>query len=390
MSFELLVSASAGEQVAPPCPHFGPCGGCQYQMLAYEAQLRLKREALRKTLHDAGVTALPELSAHAGEPYGYRNRIRLRLLRTGGLLRFGYNAAAGDPLAIDLCLIAAPALWTVAQGILAAAAADRDAAFWLDAASEVELFCNHDQTQVQVTLLCAPRTKAIGGSLERALAAFRAHTPAGIELAGAGAVASDLRTGPTGRVLAAAGSAGLAYRVLDETYWITRGGFFQVNRFLAGTLVQLAATGRSGQLAWDLFAGVGLFSRVLARSFAQVIAVEANAAASADNRAALAKIGAAHRAVESTALDFLRGAVLQRERPELVVLDPPRAGAGVEACELLARLGPRTIVYVSCDPATLARDLGVLQKHYRISGLAMVDLFPQTAHVETVAVLDRL
>jgi 23S rRNA (uracil1939-C5)-methyltransferase len=89
--------------------------------------------------------------------------------------------------------------------------------------------------------------------------------------------------------------------------------------------------------------------------------------------------------VGETTLAFLRKAVVQRERPELIVLDPPRAGAGHEACELLARLAPREIVYVSCDPTTLARDLGVLlAAGFSVSELHMIDLFPQTYHLETV------
>ncbi len=368
-----------------PCPHFGVCGGCQLQDVAYEAQLAAKRVRLAEMLGAAGVGELPEIAVHAGEAYGYRNRIRLRVVRRGDGFALGYNAVQGEPMAIGTCLIAAPELWAAAQSLLAAVA-DRDAGDWLATASEVELFANHDLTQMQLTLLCAPRTKLKGESFVRAFAAFRAQAPA---LVGAGAIAADLRTGPTGRVLAAAGAAGLAYRVGAESYWITRGGFFQVNRFLVERLVGLVTDGRGGELAWDLFAGVGLFSRVLARRFARVTAVEANPAASADNRVALAKIGLGHAAVTATTVEFLRRAAVERERPELVVLDPPRAGAGLEACALLVRLLPRTVVYVSCDPGTLARDLAVLQGEYRMAALHLVDLFPQTAHLETVAVLER-
>jgi 23S rRNA (uracil1939-C5)-methyltransferase len=376
-------------RVAPPCPHFGPCGGCQYQDVAYQEQLRGKRGLLANTLRAAGLNNRPEIAVHAAEPYGYRNRIRMRVLRTGAAFDLGYNAASGDPLAISTCLIAAPALWAAAQSLLAAAA-DRDAAQWLAAAGEVELFANHDLTQVQVTLLCAPRTNLKAESFARALAAFQAHAPQGVAIVGAGAIAADLRSRPTGRTLAAAGAAGLAYRVGDESYWITRGGFFQVNRFLVNELVQLVADGRAGALAWDLYAGVGLFSRVLARSFTQVTAVEANPTASADNRSALAKLSYAHTAVTAATLDFLRRAVLERDRPELIVLDPPRAGAGLEVCALLARVAPQTIVYVSCDPATLARDLAaLLLPQFRLTALHLLDLFPQTAHLETVAVLER-
>jgi len=381
-----VIPASA--KVAAPCPHFGPCGGCQYQDVAYAEQLLGKRDLLADTLRSAGLGELPEIVVHSAEPYGYRNRIRLRVLRAADGFALGYNAASGDPLAITVCLIAAPALWAAAQSLLVAVAADRDAAAWFAAASEVELFANHDLTQVQLTLLCAPRTNLKGDSFARALVAFQAHAPLGLAIVGAGAIAADLRSGPTGRALAAAGLAGLTYRVGEESYWITRGGFFQVNRFLVDELVEVVTQGRSGELAWDLYAGVGLFSRVLASGFARVTAVESNATTSADNRSALAKVGAAHTAVTANTLDFLKQVVLERDRPELVVLDPPRAGAGLEVCGLLGRIAPQTVVYVSCDPGTLARDLAVLGQ-YRVKELHLFDLFPQTAHLETVAVLER-
>jgi 23S rRNA (uracil1939-C5)-methyltransferase len=347
----------------------------------------MKRSALADAIVAVGVAEPAEIAIHAGEPYGYRNRIRLRILRSGAALQLGYNAAAGDPMAIHTCLIAAPELWSAAQSLLAAAANQSDALQWLSAASEVELFANHDLTQLQLTLLCAPRTRLQTGSLERAFSAFQLHAP--VAIAGMGAVAADPRTGPTGRVLATAGAAGLNYRVHDEIYWITRGGFFQVNRFLIAELVRLVTSGRSGSLAWDLFAGVGLFSRVLARSFTQVTAVEANPIASADNRAALERISPTHQAVTSTTLSFLERAVLERDRPGLIVLDPPRAGAGLDACALLKRIAPETIVYVSCDPTTLARDLAALAPVYTIARMHMFDLFPQTSHLESVAVLVR-
>jgi 23S rRNA (uracil1939-C5)-methyltransferase len=207
------------------------------------------------------------------------------------------------------------------------------------------------------------------------------------------AAAFDPRTGPTGRMIAEAGAPGLNYRVLDETYWITRGGFFQINRFLLETLVELVCNNadqpRSGSLAWDLFAGVGLFSRVLARSFVRITAVESNPTAVADLRAALTKAGSSSVVYESTTLDFLHRAILDRDRPELIVLDPPRAGVGLEACELLNRIAASSIVYVSCDPTTLARDLTALQPFYSIRALHLVDLFPQTFHLETIAILER-
>jgi 23S rRNA (uracil1939-C5)-methyltransferase len=374
--------SAAGESVAARCVHFGACGGCQLQNVAYDLQLRRKRATLVEALEHAGVLDVPEVAVHAGEPWGYRNRVRLRLRRVGEELRVGYNVAGrAEFLPVTMCPIAAPALWETAQALLALAARAPDAAAWLDAAEEVDLFCDDAMQKIQLTLLCVKKNALRAESLAKLMALPR--------VAGAAAVLVDRHTKLPLRTLAETGAGGLAYRVGEETYWIPRGGFFQVNRFLVDQLVRLVCEGRSGTLAWDLFAGVGLFSRVLARSFAALTAVEANAIAVGEARSALARIAPQHAAVRATTVAFLRAALVQRERPDLIVLDPPRAGAGAEACELLLRFAPKTIVYVSCDPGTLARDLALLQSAYRPLRVEMVDMFPQTLHVETVVVLER-
>jgi 23S rRNA (uracil1939-C5)-methyltransferase len=378
---EILITA------IPRCPHFGICGGCQYQDVAHAEQLRLKRVRLEDLLLQAAIDAPPIIELHSAEPYNYRNRIRLRIERVDNQLRFGYNIrTTTDFLPITTCPIASPILIQTAEAVLATAIEDRDAAFWLNATAEVELFANDDLTRVQLTLFCAPRTKSPQGGFNRMLSALQTYAP---QVIGAAAEAFDPRTGPTGRTLAEAGAAGLNYTVAGETYWITRGGFFQTNRFLLDTLVHLVADNRSGTLAWDLYAGVGLFSRVLARHFTRITAVEANPSAAADLRASLSKLSPNHVAIESTTLDFLRRAALDRDHPNLIILDPPRAGAGMDACELLNHIAAPQIVYVSCDPTTLARDLATLRSFYTITALHLIDLFPQTSHLETIVVLQR-
>ncbi len=377
----------------PRCVHFGVCGGCQYQMADYPLQLAMKEAILRDTLAGAGITTTPPLRIWGSpEAYGYRNRIRLRVRRVHGTLRLGYNArGTKDFLPVSMCPIAAPLLWEAAEAFLTAAAGNREAAKAFDTAAELELFCDAEELGLQATLLYAGDWRGPGRldalAFAKAMDAVRALLPA---LRGAGAIRVDAQSGRPLAVLASWGAPGLAYPVRDETYWITRGGFFQVNRFLLPTLVEGVCAERSGALAWDLFAGVGLFSRVLARRFGAVTAVESNPTAHADLARALAKLGPEHRAVQSATLDFLRRAVLERERPELIVLDPPRAGAGEEACRLLARLAPAEIVYLSCDPTTLARDLAVLLgRGYTLTELHLIDLFPQTYHLETLVVLRR-
>ncbi|MBB5063251.1 23S rRNA (uracil(1939)-C(5))-methyltransferase RlmD [Granulicella mallensis] len=380
------VMEPAPTRIDPPCPHFGRCGGCQYQHAEYAAQVEIKRDILRETMQRAGVDALPEIASHMGEPWGYRNRVRFRLGKVEGAFRVGYSVRGTNAfLPITQCPIAAPLLWKAAAALLQLSEDNSEAKLWLEAANEVEFFCNADLSRLQMTLLCTRAKPAKKNSFARLCEALQQGVP---ELSGAGVLTGDAR-GANTNFTESWGTAGLAYRVADENYWVSRGGFFQVNRFLVEELLPLVCDGRSGDIAWDLYAGVGLFSRVLARSFAQVTAVEANPSAANDLRISLGKLGSQHRSVQASTLEFLRGAVVQRERPALIVLDPPRAGAGLEACELLLKIAAPAVVYVSCDPTTLARDLVVLQRDYRIAAMHLVDLFPQTFHLETVVMLAR-
>lgn len=378
---------ASSERVQPDCPHFGACGGCHLQMANYPEQLRLKKEILRESLMRAGVVGIPDITVHSREPWHYRNRIRLHVTRANDLLRLGYRERASNSiLPISTCPIAAPVLWRGAEALLEATPRDAEMLRWLESSAEVELFCNDDISQLQITLLCKTSKQPSAAAFQNAFDRLRNALP---ELAGAGAVRIHPRTGQTQEHLANWGAAGLNYEVADERFWIKRGGFFQVNRFLLPKMVELVCSGQEGRIAWDLFAGVGLFARLLARSFDQVTAVEANPAAAQELASALRRLGPQHKGVAAVIVDFLRDAVLQRERPDLIVLDPPRAGAGVEVCQLLARLAPQKIVYVSCDPVTLARDLAVLEASYVIDSLHLVDLFPQTYHQEAVVNLRR-
>lgn len=397
-----VVVEPSPDRAIPKCIHFGECGGCHYQHASYPAQLQIKEAILRETVATAGLTELPEISVHSGEPWHYRNRIRLRVAEVEGELRVGYNRAGSvggsSMLPVTMCPIAAPILWRAAQAMAALARTDlartdlgrTDLAIrgWLAAAIEVEFFTNGDESALQLVLF-SRRPPAAG------FAAFcKALQKAVPELAGAGVAVLPKIASLQGRKSERAkpgeqwGKPGMVYGVGEDRHWVSRGAFFQVNRHLVPDLLQLAAGERTGTLAWDLYAGVGLFSRALAARFEQVIAVEVGEPAATDLTAALK--GKKQRAVAMTTLDFLEVAVVQRERPDLIVMDPPRAGVGAEVCALLARLRCPEIVYVSCDPVTLARDLKQLTDDgYKLIELNLVDMFPQTFHLETVAVLRR-
>ena len=162
----------------------------------------------------------------------------------------------------------------------------------------------------------------------------------------------------------------------------TNGAFFQVNRWLVDALVERVTAGRSGALAWDLFAGVGLFARQLAAGFERVIAVESAPAAIEALAQNLQRHGG-NRGERQT-LDFLRRHAKARskagfDRPDLIVVDPPRTGLGAETTACSAQIAAPALVYVSCDPATLARDLrALIASGYVIERITLADLFPQT------------
>ncbi len=375
----LRIVEASPERVTPACVHFGVCGGCQYQQAAYPTQVALKAQILRRLLESVGLQGVPEFAIHTAAEWRYRNRIRLRVEQ----LRVGYSRRGSNEfLPIRMCPIAPPLLWRAAESLLAVGGK------WLGMVAEVELFCTADESRLQVQFyLSEPGADA--ARFASWCEQIKREVP---ELVGAGAELDPELNRRTRRRWAgvAWGAAGLNYEVAGRSYWVSRGAFFQVNRFLVERLVELVCAKAEGALAWDLFAGVGLFTRALAERFGRVVAVEAGEEAASDLSIA-SKGGKLYEAVRSSTLDFLRARELQRERPDLIVLDPPRAGLGTEdAAEILGRIGAARIVYVSCDPVTLARDLGILARAgYRIESVDMIDLFPQTFHLETVVKLRR-
>lgn len=373
------IESSSSDRVGPRCIHFGACGGCQYQHASYTAQLQIKREILQETLERAGLNDLPAIQTHAAEPWEYRNRIRLRVSAFEDKLRVGYlRRGSNEFLPIQMCPISAPVLWKAAEAFLML---DEIFRSWTRSAEEVEFFTSGDEQKIQMTLFVrAQPSKGFAEfceTMQRQLPELAGAGVQVIESGGHGRKSLRVRSGTTW------GAAGLQYKTSGETYWVGRGSFFQVNRFLVSRLIELVTAGRNGELTWDLYAGVGLFARVLAKQFDEVVAVEAAAGDLAANLR-----GSNKRTITATTLEYLRQATLERDRPDLIVMDPPRAGVGAEVCNLLNRIKASEIVYVSCDPTTLGRDLRMMiDSGYRLNQLHLVDMFPQTFHQETVAML---
>jgi 23S rRNA (uracil1939-C5)-methyltransferase len=374
---EEIVTTSA-QRVTPACPHFGACGGCQYQHATYAAQLAYKQEILRETLERGGVYPPEDIAVLAGEPWAYRNRIRLAFDANEDAGYRGRRSHAVVPIA--QCPIAAPLLVRTA---LAASRILRESSARLRV-SEISLFCDAAETALLVSV-------TIAGSEKRGVEDFAQALAGKIpELKGVEFLAGGTK-GQAPHSIAQWGANSLLYRAAGLDYRVDQGAFFQVNRWLVDALVQRVTADARGALAWDLFAGVGLFGRQLGVNFTRVIAVES----ASTSIAALAHNlrGTSASAVKAPTLEFLR-----RERagvrPDLVVVDPPRTGLGPDATALLAEIAAPEVVYVSCDPATLARDLRVFVDSrngpgYVIDQITLADLFPQTFHLETVVRLRR-
>ena len=179
----------------------------------------------------------------------------------------------------------------------------------------------------------------------------------------------------------------LDYPVGDWTYRVGSRSFFQVNRFLIERVTQVAVAGASGGTAMDLYSGVGLFTLPLAQAFKQVTAVDASSPSTRDLSFNLERAGLDAQVINTPVADYLAGI---QEAPDFVVAAPPRAGLGAPVTEHLLRLSPSQLVLVSCDPATLARDLAALTAGgYAIQSVSLLDLFPQTFHMETIVKLTR-
>ncbi len=363
---------AAPQRIPAPCPYFARCGGCHYQHLPVENQSAAKVEILRETLRRLGkIDWKSAIPVHSAQPWGYRNQAQLKIAATpDGKAELGFFEAESHRLIpVDECLILSPRLNEVLSRLRSPEWTGR-----LTAAREIDLFADDRDERLRITL----RGHANQAEAEALASDLLLRMP------GVASVALGEEDGD--RVL---GSAALEYAVGPFRYRISPGSFFQSSRFLISELVEAVTGEACGGLALDVFAGVGLFTLPLARKFEQVVAVEAHAA-SAKDLAANAKAHACGniRVAHLAAHDFLRR--FAQSGFDLAVLDPPRAGAGAAALELLAASGPRRIHYVSCSPPTLARDLACLtSRGYRLISVELFDFFPQTYHIECLAKLTR-
>jgi 23S rRNA (uracil1939-C5)-methyltransferase len=328
------------ERIPAPCPHFGACGGCQYQHARYPAQLEWKAGILREQFKRVGKFEYTQpIATLAGPEYGYRNRSQFQVAEG----RIGYfEEGSHDLVPVKDCLISSPAIIGALKKI-------RN--FVPHFVRRFELFTNETEVQLNVLDTGRPIAKAF---FEKCAA-----------------------------VVPGILSPALDYRVGGDRFRVSHASFFQVNRFLLERMVEAVVGQSSGGTAFDLYCGVGLFTLPLARQFAKVVGVELGASASRDLEFNIERAGISNiRTVRNQAESWLAAIT---DSPDLIVADPPRAGLGKAAVAELNRLKPRELVLAACDPSTLSRDLaGLLAGGFEITSVTMVDLFPQTYHLEAV------
>lgn len=354
----VAVDEPAPGRVTPPCPVAETCGGCDLQHASPELQRELKTRVVREQLQRLGRVPEPPVAAclAVGPDLGYRTHAQLHAGRDG---RLGYHRAGShDVVAVEHCPILAPATQEVRTAVGDATGA------------------------AHVAVRASDRTGAAAAALTPG--------PGPLELPG-----GDLDVvlvQPNGKSVAMRGDGILTERVGDLELRYDTSSFFQVSpegaeALVAEVLRQAGAV--DGALVWDLYAGVGLLSLPLAAAGAEVVAVEGHAPATDWCRDNAERAGLDVTVVTSPVDRFVRDAP-RDDHPEVVVLDPPRVGAGAAVLDPLVRLDPVAIVYVACDVAALARDTRMLtEAGYRLTAVQPLDLFPMTHHVETVATFVR-
>lgn len=389
------------DRIAPRFPELAESGGFQWQYIAYPAQLAWKTRIVQQLLQRVGRFTQPPVAPTIGMPEGsdlwrYRTVAQFAIGPDGAI---GFRRASShDVLDMASCPIVHPALDALYRAV-------RDwirAAWGADAARYTERFtlrvaANPPERAPDAApadgvglLTIEARSASAFAEIEDVMAfanRMRRELPglAGVVILGI----------PGGRGRVVAGSDYIYERVLDKTYRISAGSFFQVNAAQTPALVRearAAANLAPSDRLLDGYSGVGLFSLILADDADAVHAIESQPSAVNDARASAILNGAANMTVTEGVLERVLGALQPpRDRADVALVDPPRAGCHPRALSEIQRLAPRTFVYVSCDPSTLARDLRMMcDNGYRLVSVQPVDMFPFTAHIECVARCERV
>jgi len=328
------IIAPSPDRVEPPCPYFGRCGGCDFQQMNYDAQLRAKVAIVRDCLTRIGKLDYPREIEIIASPQAFGYRSRAQWHAEPDRRRIGYfRRHSHDVIDVEICPIVTDELQATLTNLRASI--DWQSFF----ASRVEF-------------------EAASAGAEVSLYSAELVEP----------------------------TAEISFQLDENRYFYDAQSFFQGNLLLIDSLVETALRGAEGETALDLYCGVGLFTLPLARRFARVYGVEQSEKAIASARKNLehARLESAEFYAEAVG-EWLSENAGGLANVDFLLLDPPRAGTEKETVEQILRLRPAHISYVSCEPSTLARDLRLLCENlYEIESITALDLFPQTHHVETI------
>jgi 23S rRNA (uracil1939-C5)-methyltransferase len=345
------------QRITPRCIHFGVCGGCHYQNLPYQEQLKAKTEILRDQLARIGRIENPPVQDMVASlsPWNYRNHVQFHLTEEGDL---GYmTAGAPRVFAISECHLpegSINSLWPQLE---------------FEPGMEIE------------------RISLRSGLDEELMLVLESDSPEPPELEiEAGISAAHVFED---NAVVIAGSDHLLIRVLDRDFKVSAASFFQVNTAMAGKMVEhiLANLPVSSSTTFlDVYCGAGLFSAFLAPKCGRVIGMESSPSACEDFAVNLDEFENVEL-YEGLAEDVIPHLDV---KPDVVLVDPPRAGLDKQVIDGLLKLSPETIAYVSCDPSTLARDAArLINGGYRLKQVTPFDLFPQTFHIESISIFEK-
>lgn len=380
----LEVLTPSVDRVEPPCPYYGACGGCSWQHISADAQAIAKRKAVVDSLMRIG--RIPDAEervaplVRSAREFGYRNKIELVAAHNGKTLVLGFHGINGDIVPVDSCMLLPKAAKKAPKSI-------RGALRYISGAQDLGIFrvgfrtaTNTRDTELAIWSSPGPFPRAVSAkTISDALGATSV-----VRVLSKGDPAERRVSG----VEVLSGKGFWRERLLGTTMTVSAPSFFQVNTLAAESLIRLAleALGAQTTHVVDAYAGAGTFTLPLAGTVDEVTAIEASSAALHDLRRNLENGGLFADVIGGDAARELANV----SAVDAVLVDPPRAGLSQSATAALAASDARQIIYVSCDPATLARDAALLaEEGYRLDTAAPVDLFPQTYHVETVAVFLR-
>jgi 23S rRNA (uracil1939-C5)-methyltransferase len=378
------VLVASPDRVTPPCPVYEICGGCQLQHIRYEAQLVQKTSILKETLARVGKLTVEDILPviPSPDPYGYRSTVRFVVFRSGKRFALGFHReGTNEPVAAAGCLLVTEGIRKIAAAVSERLAAQRKLPLRLES---IEI--RHSRAFGHGLLVF--RSGKTDKEQAVQLFEFFKDLP---DVAGLVVTSESNGRGKraqrwvTGQDWIADRLGDLIFRIGDRSFMQAN---WRLNELLSRTVADWAGA-TPGLRVLELYAGVGTLGLTLARAGALVTLVEANPYALADARHA-AKSNHIGRCRFRPLLAEVMLETVQSGEYDLVLVDPPRTGLSQECLRELLRIGPARLLYLSCDPATLARDLGRLcTSGYRTARLQPFDMFPQTAHLEALVELKR-